>query len=45
MSYEPPAITELGSVAQFTRADWWESGQDGAIFFPAVRGNTPTPTS
>jgi hypothetical protein len=31
--YEAPSITELGSVADFTRAEWFASGHDGSLWF------------
>ena len=36
MSYETPSITELGTVAEFTRADEFALDFDGAFF----RGNS-----
>ncbi len=40
-TYQTPAIIELGSVADFTRADSFALAFDGRIF----RGNDPHPTS
>jgi hypothetical protein len=41
MTYETPTITELGSVADFTRADSLALDYDGKWF----RGDDPDPTS
>jgi hypothetical protein len=41
MTYETPTITELGSVADFTRQDSLALAYDGKIF----RGDDPDPTS
>jgi hypothetical protein len=40
MTYETPAITELGSVADFTRADWFAPGSDGSHWL--IEGLTGT---
>ena len=46
MTYETPAITELGTVADFTRADEWGGIYDGQIFHKNVGGGGGgTPTS
>ena len=43
MNYETPTITELGSVADFTRNDRWALDFDGLLFHGEVRhGGTPT---
>lgn len=39
MKYETPAIAELGTVADFTRADFFASGSDGSHFFGFPLGN------
>ena len=42
MAYEAPSITELGSVADFTRADLFSSGSDGFLWFGKSSHDTPT---
>ncbi len=44
MTYETPTITDLGSVADFTRADRWALRFDGMLFHgpPKPGGGTPT---
>jgi hypothetical protein len=39
MTYETPTITDLGSVADFTRADSWAVRFDGLLF----HGSKPNP--
>jgi hypothetical protein len=41
MTYETPVISELGSVADFTRADSFAIAFDGRF----LRGDDPSPTS
>ena len=46
MTYETPTITDLGSVADFTRADTWALRFDGLLFHgPQPSGGGGTPTS
>jgi hypothetical protein len=45
MIYETPSITELGSVADFTRADRWAFDFDGFLFHGSKRSSGGTPTS
>jgi hypothetical protein len=44
MNYETPTITELGSVADFTRADRFAFAFDGFLFHGSDHGHG-TPTS
>jgi hypothetical protein len=42
MTYETPKITELGAVADLTRADWLAPGSDGSHWLiEAVTGTYP----
>ncbi|HSB85443.1 MAG TPA: lasso RiPP family leader peptide-containing protein [Ilumatobacteraceae bacterium] len=43
MTYESPRVTELGSVADFTRADRWALDWDGRFLHANYK--TPPPTS
>jgi hypothetical protein len=43
MTYEAPTITELGSVADFTREDRWAWDHDGWLLHRG--GGTTTQTS
>ena len=45
MNYEAPAITELGSVADFTRADRIAFAFDGVYFHGNGHRGGGTPTS
>lgn len=44
MTYETPSITELGSVADFTRGDSFAMAWDG-LFSSHILGKDRTPTS
>lgn len=40
--YEPPTLTEIGSVRSLTQADLFEGGHDGLLFLggqPFTSGN------
>jgi hypothetical protein len=37
VEYDAPTITELGSVAEFTRAEWFTNGHDN--FLNSIRGS------
>jgi hypothetical protein len=41
MTYETPAITELGAVADFTRADFLAPGSDGTHWLESLTGTYP----
>jgi hypothetical protein len=46
MNYVTPAITELGAVADFTRADWFAPNSDGTHLLELITGTNPSsPTS
>jgi hypothetical protein len=45
MNYETPTITELGSVADFTRADRFAFAFDGFLFHGSDHNGGGTPTS
>lgn len=45
MTYETPTITDLGSVADFTRADRWALRFDGMFFHGPQPSGGGTPTS
>lgn len=39
--YSTPSITELGTVADFTRADKWDLAYDGALFHSKSKPGNP----
>ncbi|HLI00109.1 MAG TPA: lasso RiPP family leader peptide-containing protein [Acidimicrobiales bacterium] len=39
--YEPPTLTEVGSVRSLTQADHLGFGQDGFLFFSAGTPSNP----